>query len=433
MQVSYNLKYQKSNFLNKVLIEKEGEIVVYDKGFRLKGKGAQDKGELISFSDLKEFFYKNDKLFFITFNKEKYTLSNLGTLFDEFLLTIYRARNEFLIDALFMRHGKSRYEFEGNFERVSKFSKLINKGKCKIKLYERSLVIVPSSQDVFSLNFNFVNYHEFNEDEYTFKIMMDDGVSVFISQLGNDFETFMESVQNLLGGMYEKIVNEDLKNVFYEFDSATLLKLAYKVKGGKSISLKEINKIDKTLAERVFEFFFDDKVFAEKCGMFDEITDEYSRFFGVARDPLNPNGFIRWVMYSVPAKNIVAFSILPRWVDADPGKPAETTCSKTGERCPSGALHEMYFFKIIIEKGVPSEKVEDKILEIEQALVNLNFAKDPCYKDKRELKNSPFKYAIRKLPFLRILRKSFSGKASASDVKEWQKQTNEIMEKSKIL
>jgi hypothetical protein len=418
MQVSYNLKYQKSNFLNKVLIEKEGEIVVYDKGFRLKGKGAGDKGELISFSDLKEFFYKNDRLFFITFNKEKYTLSNLGTLFDEFLLTIYKARNEFLIDALFMRHGKLKYEFEGNFERVSKFSKLINKGKCKIKLYERSLVIVPENQDVFSLNFNFVNYHEFNEDEYTFKIMMDDGVSVFISQLGNDFEVFMESVQNLLGGMYEKIVNEDLKNVFCEFDSATLLKFAYKVKGGKSISLKEINKIDKTLAEKVLEFFFDDKVFAEKCEMFNEMTDEYSRFFGVARDPINPNGFIRWIMYSVPSKNTVAFSVLPRWVDANP--------------VANGGNNEMYFFKIIIEKGVPSEKVEDKILEIEQALVNLNFAKDPCYKDKRELKNSPFKYAIRKLPFLRILRKSFSGKASAPDVKEWQKQAKEIMEKSII-
>lgn len=420
MQVSYNLKYQKSNFLNKILIEKEGEIVIYDKGFRLKGKGAGDKGELINFSDLKEFFYKNDRLFFITFNKEKYTLSNLGTLFEEFVRMIYKARNEFLVDALFMKHGKLRYEFDGIFERISKFSKLINKGRCKIKLYERCLVLVPENQDVFSLNFNFVNYHEFNEDEYTFKITMDDGVSVFISQLGNDFEVFMESVQNLLGGMYEKIVNEDLKDVFCEFDSATLLKLAYKVKGGKSISLKEVRKIDKTLAEKVLEFFFDDKIFAEKCELFDEMTDEYSRFFGVARDPINPDGFIRWVMYAVPSKNVVAFSILPRWVEAN----ATHTV---------GVGHEMYFFKIIIEKGVPSEKIEDKVLEIEQALVTLNFAKDPCYKDKRELRNSPYKYAIRKLPYLRILRKSFSGKVSTPDVKEWKRQALETMEKSKII
>lgn len=420
MQVSYNLKYQKSNFLNKVLIEKEGEIVIYDKGFRLKGKGAGDKGELINFSDLKEFFYKNDRLFFITFNKEKYTLGNLGTLFEEFVRMIYKARNEFLVDALFMKHGKLRYEFDGIFERISKFSKLINKGRCKIKLYERCLVLIPENQDVFSLNFNFVNYHEFNEDEYTFKITMDDGVSVFISQLGNDFEVFMESVQNLLGGMYEKIVNEDLKDVFCEFDSATLLKLAYKVKGGKSISLKEVQKIDKTLAEKVLEFFFDDKVFAEKCELFDEMTDEYSRFFGVARDPVNPDGFIRWVMYAVPSKNVVAFSILPRWVEAN----ATHTI---------GVGHEMYFFKIIIEKGVPSEKIEDKVLEIEQALVTLNFAKDPCYKDKRELRNSPYKYAIRKLPYLRILRKSFSGKVSTPDIKEWKRQATETMEKSKII
>ena len=86
-----------------------------------------------------------------------------------------------------------------------------------------------------------------------------------------------------------------------------------------------------------------------------------------------------------------------------------------------------------MEKGFPSDKVGDKVLEIEQTLVNLHFAKDPCYKDKRELKNSPYKYAIRKLPYLRILRKSFSGRAAAPGVEEWTKQAKEIMERSKLL
>jgi len=96
MQVSYNLKYQKANFANKVLIEKEGEIIIYDRGFKLRGKGATDKGEMINYCDIKEFYYRNDKLFFITFAKAKYTLSGIGTAFEEFLRTIYKSRNEFL-------------------------------------------------------------------------------------------------------------------------------------------------------------------------------------------------------------------------------------------------------------------------------------------------------------------------------------------------
>ncbi|MBT3865313.1 hypothetical protein HOF67_04775 [Candidatus Peregrinibacteria bacterium] len=421
MQVSFSLKYRKSNFSNRVLIEKEGEIIIYDKGFRLKGKGATDKGELINFYDIKEFYYKDDQLFFITFGREKYTLNNLGTLFDEFLATIYKVRNEFLLDALFMKQGSLKGEFEGYFDRFSKFNKPINKGKCRIRLYEQSMTIIPETQDVFSINFNFINFHEFDEDEYQLKVVMDDGVNIFVSQLGNDFEFFQEKIINLIGGMYGRIVNDDLKEVFCEFDSGTLLKLAYKMRGGKSVSLKDILKMDKDLAQNVLDLFFEDEGLADKYSALDELTDEYSKFFGVLRDPVTKDGFIRWIMYTIPSNNVVAFTILPKG-SSDEGS------SDGAEPRP----HDTYFFRIIMEKGVPSEKVEDKVLEIDQTLVTLRFAKDPCYKDKRELKNSPFKYAIRKLPFLRILRKSYVGRAHALDPKEWKKQAKEIMEKSKL-
>lgn len=426
MQVSYNLKYQKANFDNRVLIEKEGEIIIYEKGFRLRGKGATDKGELINYSDIKEFYYKGEKLFFITFAKAKYSLFNAGTAFDEFLRVIYKMRNEFLIEALFMRQGKLKFEFDGHFERLSKFSKPINKGPCKLRLYEGSLVIIPENQDAFGINFNFVNFHEFMEDEYLLKITMDDGSSITISHLGNDFELFQENINNLFGGMYERIVNNDLKEVFYDFDAGTLLKLAFKTRGGKAVSLKDLQKIDKTLAGRVQEFFFEDKVLMDKFEMFDDMADEYSRYFGIARDPLTHNGFIRWLMYAVPDYNSVAFCVLPRWVDNSRMKASDIKKDEAPNRC------DTYFFKIIMEKGMPSEKVGDKTLEIEQTLVNLNFAKDPCYKDKKDLKNSPYRYAIRKLPYLRILRKSFVGAANSFDVKEWQKQAKDLLEKSKV-
>ena len=419
MQVSYNLKYQKANFANKVLIEKEGEIIIYDRGFKLRGKGATDKGEMINFADIKEFYYRNDKLFFITFTKAKYTLSGIGTAFEEFLHTIYKCRNEFLVEALFMRHGKLKGEFDAYFDRYSKFSKPINKGTCKLKLYEGGLIIIPEDQDAFGISFNFVNFHEFVEDEYQWKITMDDGGLTIISHLGNDFEVFQENINEVFGNMYEKLVNEDLKEVFYDFDAGTLLKLAYKLRGGKTVNLKEIQKMDKTLADRVSEFFFSDKVLAEKFEMFNKMTDEYSRYFGIAKDPLTHQGFVRWLMYALPEYNTVAFCILNKWTSED--QPVN----------PKGA-HDTFFFKIIMEKGLPSEKVADKVLEIEQSLVNLNFTKDPCYKDKKELRNSPFRYAIRKLPYLRILRKSYSGMANAESVTEWQKQAKEILDKSKL-
>lgn len=416
MEVSYNLRYQKYNFSNnKVILDKEGEVIIYGKGFRLKGKGASDKGELINFSEIKEFYHRNEKIFFITFTKEKYILSAAGTLFDQLIVDLYKARNEFLMDALFMKGGKLRAEFEGSFQRVSKFAKPINKGRAKLRLYESSLIIVPSDQDAFSIHFDFVNFYEFEEDEYTLKIVMDDESTIFVSNLGNDFQFFQEKMEELLGGMYEVLVNEILKEAFMEFHAGTLLKLAYKMKGGKAVSLKEIKKIDDDLAKAVEAFIYQDETFKKKIDFLRDMVDEQRVYYGIARDEAVKGGYIRWVMVNITEKNLVAFSILPRWVPEGSGK--------------SGAdlKHETYFYKIIMEQGNPLDKADDKIREINQALVNLHFIKDPCFKDKRDLKHSPYQYAIRKLPYLRILRKSLAGIANAVELKDWEKQVKDII------
>lgn len=412
MEVAYNLRYQKFTFSNRILIDKEGEIVIYEKGFRLKGKGATDKGELINISDLKEFYFKDDKVFFITFSKEKYVLSDAGTLFEQMLIDLYKARNEFLLDALFMRGGKLRAEFEGHFQKLSKFAKPISKGTCRLRLYEQSLVVMPETQDAFSVNFNFVNFYEFDEDEYILKIVQDDGQNIIISHLGDEYEAFQDKMNALLGGMYGALVNDVLRKAFPYFDVATLLKLAYKMKGGKTVNKKEIQKIDKELGVAVEEFIFEDENFKEKMSMLLDEVDDYDVRFGIAKDDAVEGGFVRWLMLTIASKNVVTFSILPRWKEE-----GDATLRKD----------DTYFYKIIMERGNPADKVEDKVREIEQALVSLNFAKDPCYKDKRELKHSPYQYAIRKMPFLRILRKSYVGSAAAEEVAEWKKQVEGVL------
>ena len=421
MEVTYNLRYQKSNFSNKVILDKEGEVIIYSKGFRLKGKGAADKGELINFSEIKEFYFRDEKIFFITFMKEKYTLADAGTLFDQLVVDIYKSRNEFLMDALFMKAGKLKAEYDGAFQRVSKFAKPISKGPAKLRLYEGSLVIIPSKQDAFSIHFNFVNFYEFDDDEYSLKVVMDDGTTIFFSQLGNDFEFFQEKMDSLLGGLYETLINDVLKQAFQQFHSTTLLKLAYKMKAGKAVSVKDLQKMDKELAKEVEDFIFQDDVLKKKMQFLRDQVDDYNVYYGIARDEAVKNSFIRWVMYAIPENNCVAFCILPRWQQG--GTPASAA---KPER------HDTYFYKVIMEQGTPADKVEDKVMEIDLALVNLHFPKDQCYKHKRDLRHSPYQYAIRKLPYLRILRKSYTGCASAPDVDSWTKQAKEILKNMKV-
>ncbi|PKL36654.1 hypothetical protein CVV38_01995 [Candidatus Peregrinibacteria bacterium HGW-Peregrinibacteria-1] len=415
MQVSYNARYRKTTFGNRSNIDKEGEIIIYSKGFRLKGKGAGDQGDLINFAEIKEFYYRDQAIIFVTFAKEKYIIDGTGNLFEQLLIDIYKARNEFLMDALFMKRGKLKGQFEGEFERTSKFGKPINKGNAQIRLHEGGMIIIPRDQDAFALNYDFIGFHEFDDLEYYCKIVMDDGVNIIFSRLGNDFESFQTNLVTALGNMYDRLINGFLKIIFPQFHATVLLKLAAKIKGGKALSLKEITKIDVELKDAIEEFIFEDDTFKQKISVIAEKTSPENTYYGIARSETDHDIIIKWVIYALPEENAVVFSILPKY-------------SSTNQQPEK---HPLYFYRIIMEKGTPADKLNDKIREINQALITLNFVTDPCYMDKRQLKHSPYKYALRKIPYLRILRRSFCDMVSHEDITTWQQQALKFLTKCK--
>ncbi|MFH1720551.1 MAG: hypothetical protein ABH856_03025 [Patescibacteria group bacterium] len=420
MQVSYNLKYRKANFHNKILLQKEGEIILQEDGFRLKGKGATDQGEFINFSDIKELYLRTTSLAFTTFAKEKYTLCDAGSLFEDFVIDFFKIRNSFLSRALFMRQGEFIADYDGYFERVNRFGKLIGKGRTSIKLHEDSLVIVPQKLNAFPVHFHFVSSHEFDELDYNLKLVCDDGSTVHISQLGDMYENFEEDFNKALGAMYERIVH-DLKDLLYSGNTEALLKIINLMKGGRAVQLKKAHKIDGEIYQKILDTGFLNEA---ANGRFDFLKNtaganfEENLYVGIGKPDKNQERFVPWVMWADPMKNIVAFTFMPSLNGDTP----DLNVPKA----------DMYFFKIIMERGNPGDKVKDKVLEVEQALLLLHFNTKPLYEDRREIRKTEFKYAIRKLPFLRILRKSFIGKLEARKIESWGKDLEKILAAAKI-
>jgi len=416
MEVSYSLRFKKSSLLKSSVIDKEGEIIIYEKGFRIKGKGANDNGELLSFSEIKEFYHRDDKIYFVTFLKEKYVLLDAGTQINQIILDLYKSRNSFLIDALFMKKGSLKFEFDADFSRTSKSGKLINYGECKLKFYEKSLVVFPKLQDAFAVHYDFIKSHNFNDFDYTFEIITDDDLKITFSKLGNDFELLEEKVNTILGMLYADLVNNVFRKIFPSYTSSDLLKLAYKIKNGKTASIKEIKKINDELIDDLKVFFTEDESYLDKINYLSSVCNTDEVRYGFTKDSINSENYTKWCLFPIPSKNLVAICVLPRWEDTD-----------------SKSNLDFLFFKIIMEKGDPETKIIDKINEITQALVVLDFIYEPCYIEKKKLKHSPFQYATRKLPFLRILRKSFCGIASNSELPLFKEEVGKIMSSSEIL
>lgn len=412
MALSYSLKYKKLNFFQKVLLEKEGEIVIDRNFFRLKGKGAHDQGEMIYFSEMKDIFIKEQYLLFTTFSKESYILSGFANLFDSFLKDFWRVRNEYLADNLFMKIGMLYQEYESYAEIINIHGKIISKGKSRLQFYEGSVVVFPEMREVFAIYYNFLKKHEFDEDEYVLRFYLENGNIVNISKLGTYLEDAKELLESLLGKMYERIIRS-LQEVLPQFDSATLLKLGYRLKDGRTVSRSALKKIDGQLPAELEKITFGDDVsLQEKIKIFSKTAKEENFYFGCSfsQNPSTKHLLLHtWICCALPEKNILAFSM------------------RSGHN--ENSLH---FFRIIIQQGQAQEKLAAKILEIDQSLFLFRFDLRPVSKDRRELKQTKYRAALKKLSFLHMLRKSYLGKSVSKNTDEFAEELEKFYKKSAI-
>lgn len=389
MALTYNLKYRKHNFFQKLLLEKEGEIVIDRQSFRLKGKGAHDQGEIIYFNDIRDFTVEgNDQLRFSTFKKEKYVLCDFSNLFESFLKDFFRVRNEFFAEHLFMKVGMLYKEYEGHVEVVTKQDQVLPKGKVRVQFYEGSIIIIPEISECFALHYNFLKSHEFDADEYVLRLFMDNGTNVHISKLGSYFEDAQESFELLLGKLYQKIINQ-LLEVLPGFKPTELLKLAYLIRDNKGVSMAALKKIHDDLPAKVEELaFMENPAMKAKVQLLREIDpsdQHYYLGFSFFQKPDKRDLLVKpWFCTALVEKNVVAVGITSQPNDAT-----------------------IHFFRIALNPAEKEDKLVEKIYEVNFSMYILKGDLGPLYKEKRELQKSRFKTALRRLSALRFLRKSY--------------------------
>jgi len=414
MALSYNLKYQKQNAFAKVVLEKEGEVVIDRQSFRLKGKGAQDQGEVIYFAEIKDLAIRDESLVFSTFYKEHYILGGFLNLFDSFLKDFFRVRNEYLADALFMKVGMLFHEYDGYIEVTNHFGKSFQKGKCRIQFYEGSILILPEKNDCCVLYFNFLKSHEFDEDEYVLKLSSDDGSVITISKLGTNFEDVEETLESLLGKMYEKVVNH-LKEVLPDFDAVTLLKLAFVLREGKCVQVSALKKIHEDLPRKIEELALQssDASLREKIKFLRSKTEDMHFYIGLSLMTKTESRDVQirsWFLIALPQYNLVVIGVTSNPHD-----------------------HGVYFFRIAVENGDVQEKLSEKIIEVNQVMYLVKFDMNPLYKDKHLLKKTKYRAALRKLPCLRLLRKSYIGKSVTTDITNFENDFERFSKFSKVM
>lgn len=413
MALTYSLKYKKMNFFQKVLLEKEGEVIIERQSFKLKGKGANDQGENIYFGDIKELLVKEDSLIFTTFGKERFVLSDFSNLFDSFLKDFVRVRNEYLSDTLFMKVGMLFHEYDCSVEILTSSEKIVNKGKSRIQFYEGSIVIIPETRECMVIYLDFLKQHEFDEDDYVLRLFLENGTNITVSKLGTSFEDAQETLETLLGKMYEKSMN-NLKEFLPDFDPMTLLKVANKLKSCRAVQFSTLKKMHDDLPAKLENLAFgSNAVMGDKVKILRKIVGDENFYlgFGFVNKMETREIIVKpWFTVAIPEQNVIALGF-----------------------CSGPQDLAIYFFRIIMEQGDPKIKVASKIMEINQFMSLFKLDMTAMLKDRRELKKTKYRTAVKKLTFLRLLKKSYMGKNSAPTADQFKNDLEKIFAKGKEL
>ncbi len=413
MAVAYSVKFKKLNFSGKIILEKEGEIVFDRKYFRLKGKGANDHGEIVNFIDIKENRADKDKFIFTTFAKEQFELSRFGDSVENFLGDFYRIKNEFFAENLFMRVGMLMEQFDCSVEVINQFGKSINKGFSVMQVYEQSILFLPKFSDAFAVNLNFMRHHQFMDDEYLLQIEADSGTKINVYRLGSHFDTVRECLEGCLEKMYQRVLTQ-LNSVLPGFSLPVLLKLAYAIKDGKAVEIPALKKLDAALPARVMELAFAGNPDLEKKIQFVRSLDKEEKFFvgfSLVNDQEARDVKVRaWFLCALPTLNTIVMGLS--------NNPAD---------------RRIFFFRIVMEQGLAIDRMEGKVLEINQCMVMFDYDLSPLLKNKDELRKTKYRVAILRMAFLRLFRKSLIGFSQAADQEKFKDDANRFFTLARMM
>jgi hypothetical protein len=274
-------------------------------------------------------------------------------------------------------------------------------------------VITPKSSETIVVYLSFMKHHNFDEDEYVLQIETDDGTKLNVSKFGSNFDDARETLEKCLEKMYQKVLNH-LNFVIGGFSLQVLLKLAFAIRDGKAVAFNSLKKIDAALPAKIMEVAFAGNPELERKVQFLRSLDKEEQFYvGLAFENGQDVRDVKtkaWFMCALPSLNTIIMGI-----SNDPQE------------------KKILFFRIVMEHGIPADKVEGKILEINQCMVLFGYDLNPLYKDKNELRKSRYRVAILKLAFLRLFRRSFLGFSLAADLDRFKLEADRFFTQSQIL
>ncbi|MEM2144468.1 MAG: hypothetical protein QW279_03845 [Candidatus Jordarchaeaceae archaeon] len=413
------------------------------------------KALFVSLRDILETSAGDYKINLLLSSNERLILFNLGYNYEDFLRILSEHRNNLMLkDMLVTEKRAMKSDVEADYTYIDESSQKKQEGKCVIRLYETSLVIMPEKAEIIRIPISDIS--GFSKKDYSLVINTELGERLVFSMMGENLDPFTKALSDADNKLQLK-VQSLLKEILTEMDPATIKKVAKLMKEGRltkrsdveSVSPKLWTALEKKLGTIGIKEEYDflksmsqqEKIcIGIKRGLIGELTGDYFWFFVpiYSTDPKKPGNAVAMEAASVKTAPSKETSV------EDTSNMDTSNEEASGEEASEegisgeGVGRATYFFRIVSRKDYPKFKdLEDLHKEFDEltkrmsrCMRDINFRREPIYlPDERldEPKYLKYKFALLRSPSLRILRSLFIGRVIHSSPEQWKKDVADLL------
>jgi hypothetical protein len=320
-------------------------------------------------------------------------------------------------------------------------------GQCELRLYDTGLVILPQKADPIRSPYCYIS--QINKGDYKLSIIDEFANKIEISQLGVNFDPFSKALSDAYNKMITR-TQENIKELIPEADPATIRKLAALMKDGRAAKRKDIEllstefwrrltkKIDEANLKTEYNFLDsiaikDQECVGQKRGLMGNLTGSYTWMLFPLREP-NSNKLSNTIVME-------AFNNLKDQENQNPQATTENEDTigdeKQSENNSAATAGATYLFQLMEQKEYSqakdeelNRKLEDFIKNINKAMIDINFRREPIYLSDDQLDSTKYvqyRFAIQNMPSLRFLRSLFIGRVMHSSPEQWKSNISSLL------
>ncbi len=353
---------------------------------------------------------------------DKFRLSHLGYLYEDFTTTLFHLRSEMLIKDMLMQETIHKKGLGGEYVFMENSGRELQRGPCESRLYKTALVIIPEQNDPIRIPFSEISKIE--EVEHQLLITTEEGHKFIFSMMGYQLDPFKKALYEAMAEV-ERDTRTLITSLVPGIDSHEINRCAHLFREGKAARRSEVETCAPGLWDEL-----------EKSLAVSPIAKEYACLKSLSRQDKICIGVKKGLMGDLDREYI--WCLFPIY-SLDPAQPGNALAMESFSGLENGVSRATYFFRIVGRDIYPTfTDLQELHLEtdrfitlINRCLIAINFRREPIYLPEEKLTEPryiKYRYALHRMPALQMLREHFIGRVNHVSFEQWGQDVHDLLQ-----